>query len=187
MSYETRTDPQFPSQFAGPTGGVLLSPTDLTEVIRELDSLRSLHRADLAERLRDARAYGTAVDDDDHLAVLEDAAVEWSKIAQLERLIASATVVDAAAPGEGVAGLGSVVRVRDGAGDETEYALVGRRSRDALRTQVTLASPVGAALLGARSGDTLRIALPNGRARTLTVLAVLGNEGDVPPPMPPSV
>ena len=163
----------------------MLSPADFVEVIRELDSLRSAHRADLAERLRDARAYGTAVDDDDHLAVLEDAAVERVKIARLERLVASATVIDAAVAGDGVAGLGSVVRVRDLAGQETDYELVGRRSGDGNRTQVTLASPVGQALRGAQSGDMVRVTLPSGRERTLTVLAVLARERDEPPPSPP--
>ena len=86
------------------------------------------------------------------------------KIAQLERLVASATVIDAAVAGDGVAGLGSVVRVRDHAGQETEYELVGRRSGDAMRTQVTPASPVGEALLGAQSGDIVRVTLPE-RAR----------------------
>ena len=81
--------------------------------MHELDSLRGAHRIELAARLRDARAYGTASNDDDHLAVLEDAAVERIKIAQLERLIASATVVDVDAADDDVAGLGSVVRVRD--------------------------------------------------------------------------
>ena len=182
MTYDTTPDPQFP----GPASGVMLSPADLTDAIRELESLRSAHRADLAERLRDARAYGTAVDDDDHLAVLEDAAVERIKIAQLERLVASATVIDAAVAGNGIAGLGSVVRVHDQTGQETEYELVGRRSGDATRTQVTLASPVGDALLGAQSGDIVRVTLPNGRERMLTVLAVLARERDEPPPNSPS-
>ena len=186
MTYDTRPDPQFHSQFAGPASGALFSPTDLTDAIRELESLRRAHRADLAERLRDARGFGTAVDDDDHLAVLEDAAVERSKIARLERLVASATVIDAAVAGDGIAGLGSVVRVHDQAGQVTEYELVGRRNRDAKRTQVTLASPVGDALLGAPSGDIVEVTLPNGRERILTVLAVLGCECDEPPPNSPS-
>ena len=78
------------------------------------------------------------------------------------------------------------MRVHDQAGRETEYELVGRRSGDAKRTQVTLASPVGEALLGAQSGDIVRVTLPNGRERTLTVLAVLGQECDEPPPNSPS-
>ena len=171
MTYTTTPDPHPRSQLAAADGGVMLSPADFTEVIRELDTLRNTHRSDLAERLRHARGYGTAGNDDDHLAILEDAAIERVKIAQLERLVASATVIDAAVAGDGVAGLGSVVRVRDLAGQETEYELVGRRSGDGNRTQVTLTSPVGQALRGAQSGDMVRVTLPSGRERTLTVLA----------------
>ena len=91
MTYDMT--PGQPSPSRRPSGDVLLSRADLTAAMRELDSLRGAHRIELAERLRAARAYGTAGNDDDHLAVLEDAAVERIKIAQLERLIASATVV----------------------------------------------------------------------------------------------
>ncbi|HEY6886266.1 MAG TPA: GreA/GreB family elongation factor [Solirubrobacter sp.] len=149
-----------------------MSRADLSAAVHELDSLRGAHRLELAARLRDARAYGTASNDDDHLAVLEDAAVERIKIAQLERLIASATVVDDDAADADVAGLGSVVRVRDQRGRETDYELVGRLAVDGTRAQVTPGSPVGEALMRARVGDVVAVLLPNGRARTLTVVAV---------------
>ena len=170
MAYDMTPGPPSPSR--RPSGDVLLSRADLTAAMRELDLLRGAHRIELAERLRAARAYGTASNDDDHLAVLEDAAVERIKIVQLERLIASATVVDVDAADGDVAGLGSVVRVKDHRDRETDYELVGRLSADATRAQVTPASPVGEALMGARSGDVVRFSLPNGRARTLTVTAV---------------
>src|SRR3954451_18348253 len=115
---------------------VMLSPTDFAEITRELDSLRNTHRAEIAERLRDARTYGTAIGDDDHLAILEDAAVDRGKIAQLERLLDPAPVV-APAFVDGVVGLGSVVRVRDQAGRQSEYEIVGWRSGEAVQTQVT--------------------------------------------------
>lgn len=150
---------------------VILSPTDLAEIMEELESLRSTHRAEVAERLRDARTYGTAIGDDDHLAILEDAVVDRRRIAQLERLVASATIVHALAD-DGVAGLGSFVRVRDQAGGHKEYEIVGWRSPEALQTQVTPASPVGEALLGARIGDVVRVVLPSGRERTLEVITV---------------
>jgi transcription elongation factor GreA len=152
----------------------MLSPTDFAEIVQELELLRSTHRTEVAERLRDARTYGTAVGDDDHLAILEDAAVDRGKIAQLERLVASATIVDDPLADDGLAGLGSFVRVRDPAGKQVEYEIVGWRSAEALQTQVTPASPIGKALLGARSGDVVRIVLPRGRERTLEVMAVRG-------------
>lgn len=151
---------------------LILTAADFDEAVRELESLRGAHRADIAERLRDARAFGTAIGDDDHLAVLEDSAVQREKIAALERLVASATVVEAGDGAAGAAGLGSIVRVRDQSGEETEYELVGRRADDAKRTQVTPGSPVGKALMGARAGDEVWVALPNGRRRALTVASV---------------
>lgn len=168
MTSDTTPNP-LPPRLAPET--VILSPTDYAQIMRDLESLRSTHRAEVAERLRDARTYGTAVGDDDHLAILEDAAVDRGKIAQLERLIASATIVDALAD-DGVAALGSFVRVRDQSGRYTEYEIVGWRSAEALQTQVTPASPVGEALLGARTGDVVRVLLPSERERTLEVVAV---------------
>jgi transcription elongation factor GreA len=172
MTYDALPDQRSRSPFAGPPDGLMLSPTDYDEVKRELESLRTAHRAQFAARLRDARDFGSPGDDDDRLAVLEDTAVERLKIAQLERLVASATVVEDAAGDHGTAGLGSLVRVRDEAGRQTEYELVGLRSADGARTQVTPASPVGEALLGARAGDIVGLTLPNGRHRALTVLEV---------------
>jgi transcription elongation factor GreA len=177
MTYDMRS----PTPLAVPAGGVLLSPADLTEAVQELESLRRAHRTALAERLRDARTYGSPGDDEDHLAVLEDAAFAQMRIAQLERLLASATVVDDTVADDGVVGLGSLVRVRDESGRESEYEIVGRRSSDARRTQVTPASPVGEALMGARSGARVRVVLPSERRRTLTVLAVSGAVREEPP------
>jgi transcription elongation factor GreA len=170
MTFDTTPRPRMQASLAPES--VMLSPTDFADIVQELEVLRSTHRAEVAARLRDARTYGTAVGDDDHLAILEDAAVDRGKIAQLERLVASATIVDDALADDGRATLGSFVAVRDRAGDQTEYEIVGWRSAKALRTQVTPASPIGKALLGARSGDVVRVRLPRGRERALEVMAV---------------
>ena len=149
-----------------------LSPADYAELMRELDELRSRHRGELAQRLRDARDFGSPADDDDRLAAFEDAAVDEARIAQLERLARSASVVAAGDDADGAAGLGSTVRVADEAGETMEFALVGRRAADSSRREVSLASPVGKALVGVRPGDVARVALPSGRARLLRVLDV---------------
>jgi transcription elongation factor GreA len=153
------------------TTRVQLTPADYAEVMRELDELRGRHRAELAQRLRDARDFGSPGDDDDRLAAFEDAAVDEARIAQLEQLARRATVVAVGAV-DGAAGLGSTVRVADEAGETMEFALVGRRAADSAPREVSLASPVGKALVGVRAGDVARVALPSGRVRLLRVLDV---------------
>ena len=101
---------------------------------------------------------------------MEDAGVEQGRIAQLERLVALATVVDDPPSGDAGAGLGAVVRVRDDAGRTREYELVGRVGTDDDLSQVSLGSPVGKALLGARPRDVVHVTLPSGRQRSLSVL-----------------
>jgi transcription elongation factor GreA len=155
-----------------PRATVRLSPADYAELMRELDELRSRHRGELAQRLRDARDFGSPGDDDDRLAVFEDAAVDKARIAQLEQLARTASVVAAGDEADGAAGLGSTVRVADEACETMEFALVGRRAADSAPRQVSLASPVGKALVGVRAGDVARVALPSGRVRLLRVLDV---------------
>jgi transcription elongation factor GreA len=150
---------------------VLLTPADFDALVRELEALRSRHRDELARRLRDARAFGGSTENDDLLAVAEDAVVDQARIAQLEELVRLAVVVDGPGLDDG-AGLGSTVRVSDEAGRTSKYLLVGRRGEDSERHEVTMASPVGKALWAARRGDVVDVVLPNGRSRSLHVLDV---------------
>jgi transcription elongation factor GreA len=156
------------------TSRFLLTAADYAELMRELDELRGRHRNELAQRLRDARDFGSPGDDDDRLTAFEDAAIDQARIAHLEQLAQSASVVDTGSSTGEVAGLGSTVRVADEAGGTIEYELVGRRVAGSTPRQVSLASPVGRALVGARPGDVAHVALPSGRARALRVLEVSG-------------
>jgi transcription elongation factor GreA len=157
--------------------GVVMSSDEYTALVRELESLRASHRSDLAQRLHDVRTHGTTSDDDDRLAVLEGAAIDRARIAQLEDLVRCATVLDDDAVFDGAAGLGSTVEVADEAGRTTRYRLIGRRTSESPAHEVSLGSPVGRALVGARTGDVGHVSLPNGRARSLTVLDVSGGAG----------
>lgn len=158
-----------------PDGAVLLTQADFDALVRELEALRSKHRHELAGRLREARAFGASSENDDLLAALEESTVDNARVARLEELVRLAVVVEGSV-GDGGAGLGSTVRVIDDKGRTTDYDLIGRRSQDSERHEVTLASPVGQALWGARPGDVLKVQLPNGRDRTLRVQDVRHGE-----------
>jgi transcription elongation factor GreA len=172
MTFNTTPDPRVRQAMAAGPVQVLLTQIELDELVEELATLRNAHRVDFAERLRQARGFGVAGDNDDQLAAFDDAMIDRVRIAQLERLIAVATVVDGSTAGQGAAGLGSIVRVEDQTGAQAEYEIVGRRSEASDRPQITPASPMGEALLGAAPGDEVRVSLPNGKDRRFTVIAV---------------
>jgi transcription elongation factor GreA len=180
MTHDTMLMPREDVRLAA-AGRVILTQAEFDQLRDELEALRNAHRDDLADRLRHARGFGVMGDNDDQLAAFEDAAIDGARIVQLERLIASATVIDGAWADDGAATLGSIVRFEDSAGRRAEYELVGVRSEDATRAQVTARSPMGRALLGASAGDTVRVMLPDGRERSLSVLAVVTARPEPPP------
>jgi len=148
-------DPRVEALLAEPTA-VMLSRADFAATVRELDALRVAHRINLVES--------------------GDVSIDELRIAHLERLLASATVVEGT-DSRGAASLGSVVRARKDGGGVTEYTLVGRRGLQSPPTHVTTASPVGAALLGARAGDAVTALLPSGRSLRLEILEVRPGPG----------
>jgi transcription elongation factor GreA len=164
------------SREIAPTG-VVMSRAEYAVLTRELENLRASHHSELAQRLHDVRTHGTTSDDDDRLAVLEEAAIDRARIAQLEDLVRCATVLDEDAEFDGAAGLGSTVDVADEVGRTRKYRLIGRRTTESRAHEVSLGSPVGKALAGARTGDVVHVGLPNGRERSLTVLGVSDGAG----------
>jgi transcription elongation factor GreA len=86
-----------------------------------------------------------------------------ARVAELGQLAAGLTIVDASClPAQG-AGFGSRVRVQHvDSGDEAEYMLMVGSLVDIDADQVSLASPIGQALIGREPGDLISIVTPQG-------------------------
>jgi transcription elongation factor GreA len=136
----------------------------------ELETLRSEGRRQMSERLREAR-------EDDDLAnnpPLYDLFVEQAqlerRIATLEARVAAAQIV--VPPANGLAGIGSCVRLRDAAvGEVAEYELVGEFESDAGNGRVSVAAPIGRALAGRGAGESVEVETPRGTL-SLEILSV---------------
>jgi transcription elongation factor GreA len=150
---------------------VLLTEAGLHARLAELDELRAAKRRDIGRRLREARGYGDAGANDEYLATREDEAVIDARIASLEATLAQAAVVEPHAR-PGVAGIESIVTVDDAAsGAGARFRLVGSHEARA-PGDVSIGSPVGQALVGRQSGDTVVVSLPDGRTRTYRIASV---------------
>lgn len=156
-----------------PASGRPIITTDHEQSLRtELDRLRRRLEVEFAERLREARLFGSPDVNDDYLQIKEEEAVLAAGIAHISTLLDTALVVDGAEVGEGVVTVGSVVEVRDqDSGRHQKLRLIG--GHEPMSPGVASAgSPVGQALMGRRPGHSVEIALPNGRRRRLEIAAV---------------
>jgi transcription elongation factor GreA len=147
-----------------PPDGSLITQSGMTRLQEELDRLRTIERADLAERLRQAReSPGDLSDNLELLEAQHDYSLLEARIADLEKSLAQARVVEAS-HGDS-AEIGSTVVLRDDEGEEESYTLVGPAEADPRLGLISIASPVGSALLGARSGNEAIVETPAGPRR----------------------
>jgi transcription elongation factor GreA len=137
-----------------------------------LGNLHEQLNVEFAARLRHARSFGEIAGNDDYLQTIEEEAVLRSRIARLEGLLDSATVVSESPQTSGAVAIGTTVQAEDlTSGAVQRHRLVGDYEElDA--DAVSASSPVGRALTRGAAGDKVEVELPNGRRRTLRILAV---------------
>lgn len=98
---------------------------------------------------------------------------------ELER---AQVVPDGAVPDD-VVGMGSFVRFRTDGGREREVELVYPADADIAAGKVSVLTPVGTALLGLRSGQSITWLTRDGRKQLLTVLGVTQPDDNSPDPI----
>jgi transcription elongation factor GreA len=153
---------------------LLVTAEGYERLCSELESLRSEGRRVMSERLREARADGHLEDNPALFHVLEEQAQLERRIATFEARLAAARIAEP--NGDGSAGIGSSVRLRDLQTRElVEYEVVGAIEGNVGQGRVSIQAPVGRALLGAAAGDMVTVACPLGELR-FEVVSVTGAE-----------
>jgi transcription elongation factor GreA len=150
----------------------VITRAGLARLNEELERLRGDGRREIAERLKRAVANETNhAENADYLAVRDDQLLLERRIAQLEDRLLSAQVTEPD-PDNGRVDVGERVRLRAlDSGRRLEVELVGRLEADPSRGRISIASPLGKALLGLRRGEIADVAAPRGTLR-YKILAV---------------
>ncbi len=137
----------------------------------ELEYLKTTRRAEVKEALALARSYGDLSENSEYDEARNEQAKVESRITELESLIIHAIVVDESEIDHSKVSVGSIVTVKKADGKEIEYTIVGTNEVDFWTGKISDQSPVGAAIIGAREGETVTVASPNGDY-TLEILSV---------------
>ena len=137
----------------------------LKKLEEELEYLRTVKRAEVAQRLHDAMGEG----DIDENAEYDDAKNEQSfvegRILTLETMIKNAVIIQEGKHRDHVA-LGCTVTVAEDDGEPETFHIVGSAEADPRKGRISNESPLGRALLGKRVGDKATYNAPDG---TITV------------------
>jgi len=144
----------------------LITADGLKRLTEELEYLRTDAREALADRLHNAFQDGQ---DDDFVenAELEAARNELSflegRIQDLEDILNNYQLIQESADPHDTVQVGDWVTVVEIGFDEDErYHLVGPAEADPANGRISVESPLGRVLLGAKVGDTVKVNAPNG-------------------------
>jgi len=154
-----------------PDDDLLMTRADYEKLEREIEDLETSARGEMAERIKAARELGDLKENAEYHDAKDAQAILETRILRLRDQITRAQVVEAEAGGDAVA-FGSQVELSDrDSGKKTTYTLVSAVDADAAAGRLSVESPVGQALVGARAGDVVEIRTPKG-TRTLEVISI---------------
>ena len=129
----------------------------------ELRTLTEVRRPEVVARIRAAKELGDLKENADYHAAREEQSFLEGRIQTIEAVLRGAEVVEAPAAGSAI-GLGSTVTV-EADGDEVTYTLVSSSEASPSSGRISVASPVGRALVGRGAGDEVVVRTPQGEAR----------------------
>lgn len=150
----------------------ILTAEGLRRLEEELEHLKGTKRKEVAERIKQAKAFGDLSENAEYDDAKNEQAFVEGRILQIEQMLRNARVIDNdAAPSDAVA-VGSTVRLKDvAAGSELTYTIVGSAEADPLKDRISNESPVGQALIGHKRGETVTVRVPAGTLK-YTILGI---------------
>ena len=153
-----------------------------------LEHLKTVRRAEIAEQIKEARAFGDISENAEYdAAKTEQARIEHEiediigipaldaplvsaklgqNIEDISTMLRNAVIIDEDSLDTTTVNIGTVVTVKNlDNGYELEFQLVGSREADPYHNRISNESPVGKALVGHSAGDIVEAATPGGVMR----------------------
>lgn len=130
----------------------------------ELNNLKKHDRPKNIRAIEEARAHGDLSENAEYDAAKERQGYIEGRINELQYKLSNADIIDTAdLPTDRVVFGCTVVLENGDTGEEVTYQLVGPDESDIKEGRISLASPLGKAILGKELGDEVTINAPGGK------------------------
>ena len=141
----------------------ILTASGLKKIEEELNELKVVKRKEIVQKIKEAREQGDISENAEYDAERDEQREIEARIGELENIIKNSEV----APEEGIdskkISIGSKVLLHDKEMDEdVEFTIVGSTEAKSLNGFISNESPVGAALIGHKKNDNVKIETPAG-------------------------
>ncbi|MDD6308209.1 MAG: transcription elongation factor GreA [Clostridia bacterium] len=151
----------------------ILTADGLKQLEDELEYLKTYKRQEVAEKIKQARAYGDLSENSEYDEAKNEQAQIENRIVEIENKLKNAKVIDEEHIDTTVVSVGTKVKVLDFEFDEEiEYSIVGSTEADPSKNRISDESPVGKGLLGAKVGETVKVPVPSGAVLEFKILSI---------------
>lgn len=141
----------------------LLTDKGLKKLEDELQELRVVKRKEVAQKIKEAREQGDLSENAEYDAAKDEQKDIEARIEELEAILKNVEVVYTDEVDKEKVNVGCVVTVKEVGNDNVQiFKLVGSTEADVLNNKISNESPVGAALMGSKTGDIVTVEAPNG-------------------------
>ena len=132
----------------------------------ELDNRKTNVAAEIADRLKEARALGDLSENSEYDDAKEAQASNEVRIMEIESTLKNARLIDEDEISKTKVTLGAMITIRDEeTKEEMDYILVGAKEEDIFSNKISSDSPVGAAIIGKKKGQIVDVHTPVGTLR----------------------
>ena len=153
------------------TNRTVVSAEGLRQMEEKLKYMTTVRRAEVAEHLNIARGFGDLSENAEYDEAKDEQAKLEADIMELEAALRNVIVIDGEISTDAV-NVGTTVKVlyldED---EEEEFTIVGARESDPMNNKISNESPIGVALLGHKTGETVSVEAPDG-AYDLKILEI---------------
>ena len=142
---------------------VYLTRERLIEIEKELQEMKTNGRKQMAAKIAEARAHGDLSENAEYDAAKEEQGLFELKISKIEDILSRARVIDTSKMSTDEVHLLSKVKIKNLKSKKiVEYLLVSPEEADFQEGKISVTSPVGQGLMGAKVGAKVQVNAPAG-------------------------
>ena len=131
---------------------------------KELRQLKTVERPQNIKAIEEARAHGDLSENAEFEAAKERQAFLEARISELSYKLNNADIIDPdKLPRDRAVFASRVLLENIDTGEDVEYQLVGPEESDINQGRISIASPLGRAIVGRKPGDEIALDAPGGR------------------------
>jgi transcription elongation factor GreA len=145
---------------------IVLTRDGLKKLEDELDELKTVHRKEVNERIRQAKEFGDISENAEYEDAKQEQAFVEGRILKLEGMIRNARIIDQSDYVADEVHLGAIVKVVEvSAKTAHEFTIVGSAEADPKNARLSNESPLGRALMGRKAGEIVDVTTPRGQMK----------------------